>query len=56
MDLKKEFNPATQKYELILPLKKSKEKTKFNWIKFVGILLGIIILAALFYILSRKVN
>ena len=45
-----EFNPATQKYEPILPLKKSKKKLTFNWIKFMLIILVIIIIGVLAYL------
>jgi hypothetical protein len=47
------FNPGLKKYEPELPLKKSDKKVmiKFNWIKFLLILLGIIAMGVLFYLL-----
>ena len=45
VNLKMEFNPGTQKYEPVLPLKKKKEnvKKRIEWIDLIMIIIMIII-------------
>ena len=49
LKLPMKFNPGLNKYEPELPLKKSSKKIKFNWIKFILTLLGIIAVGVVLY-------
>jgi len=51
LKLPMKFNPGLKKYEPELPLRKSSKRIKFNWIKFILILLGIIALGIILYLI-----
>ncbi len=44
------FNEGLKKYEPELPVRESNKKIKFNWLKFLLILLGIIAVGVVLYL------
>ena len=54
VNLKMEFNPGTQKYEPILPLKKVKNKIEVDWKFIITLIIAIIILLGILLITLKN--